>query len=388
MIVDSQKNKWDFLSLKLVPAEGYGDKSGFGTDPLYFVLSGALRTETDIDREERLIRIKTDDPDKEGDAWRTTTDIDFKKQQIKMAGTDRDPQQEGVQQDGFMDFTFIYDHPRQELTGKMHIQEKNVGGTKFSGDLTMAVGRYGFYFAGGGEFQASPFGKVACGMIFGSYDRPVPSQVWEQVLSRSKQKELPCDFTGDKLRGFYAMGAMNVPLTTFDYEFNLKIASGGVKFNAGVEGAVWGSFLPGNEKIGVSAMLYLDAEAYLNSYTCTSVNARLTATVKGEATMAFRAPYTAQLNVGSNLDFSFCVKQELPVYAGVFPILVGCIDPSPIPHKVSFNEVIHAGFSAAIDLKDPLHSLRIKNASFGLGRCQSPGSCTPVKSEKRGSSCD
>ena len=32
MIVDSQKNKWDFLSLKLVPAEGYGDKSGFGTD--------------------------------------------------------------------------------------------------------------------------------------------------------------------------------------------------------------------------------------------------------------------------------------------------------------------------------------------------------------------
>lgn len=360
MVIKPDKNDWDFLRLKLVPSDAYGNKSGFGTAPLYFVLGGELRTDTEVDPQ---------------------------KQQIKMVGTDRNPQQEGVPQDGFMGFKFVYDHPRQELTGNMHIQEKNVAGTKFSGDLAMAVGRYGFYFAGGGEFQASPFGRVACGMIFGSYDRPVPSQVWEQVLSRSKRKELPCDFTGDKLRGFYAMGAMDIPFTSFNYDINLKIASGGVKFNAGVEGAVWGSFLPGNEKIGVSAMLYLDAEAYLNSYTCTSVNARLTATVKGEATMAFRAPYTAQLNVGSNLDFSFCVKQELPVYAGVFPILVGCIDPSPIPHKVSFNEAIHAGFSAAIDFKDPLHSLRIKNASFGLGRCQSPGSCTPIKTEKRGA-CD
>ena len=360
MVIKPDKNDWDFLRLKLVPSDAYGNKSGFGTAPLYFVLGGELRTDTEVDPQ---------------------------KQQIKMVGTDRNPQQEGVPQDGFMGFKFVYDHPRQELTGNMHIQEKNVGGTKFSGDLAMAVGRYGFYFAGGGEFQASPFGKVACGMIFGSYDRPVPSQVWEQVLSRSKRKELPCDFTGDKLRGFYAMGAMNVPLTTFDYEFNLKLVSGGVKFNAGVEGAVWGSFLPGNEKIGVSAMLYLEAKAYLNSHTCTSINARLAATVKGEATMAFRAPYTTRLNVCGDLDFSFCVKQELPIYAGVIPILVGCIDPSPIPHKISFSEAVHAGFSAAIDLKDPLHSLRIENASVGLGRCKSPGSCTPVKSEKSGA-CD
>lgn len=380
MIVDSQKNKWDFLSLKLVPAEGYGDKSGFGTDPLYFVLSGALRTETDIDREERLIRIKTDDPDKEGDAWRTTTDIDFKKQQIKMAGTDRDPQQEGVPQDGFMDFTFIYDHPRQELTGKMHIQEKNVGGTKFSGDLAMAVGRYGFYFAGGGEFQASPFGRVACGMIFGYYDRPVPPQVWEQVLARSKRKEIPCSLTEGKLRGFYAMGAIDIPLVSFDYNFNALIARGGVAFSGGLEGAVWGSFQSGKEEIGVSAMLYLDAKAYLHAITCTSVNASLTATVKGEAILGLRSPYTARLNVGGDLKFSFCVKQEA--------FFIKCVDPSPIPHKVYYDIAVHAGCSAAIDLKDPLHSLRIENPSVGLGECQTPGSCTPIKVEKKGGPCD
>ena len=380
MIVDSQKNKWDFLSLKLVPAEGYGDKSGFGTDPLYFVLSGALRTETDIDREERLIRIKTDDPDKEGDAWRTTTDIDFKKQQIKMAGTDRDPQQEGVPQDGFMDFTFIYDHPRQELTGKMHIQEKNVGGTKFSGDLAMAVGRYGFYFAGGGEFQSSPFGRVACGMIFGYYDRPVPPQVWGQVLARSKRKEIPCSLTEGQLRGFYAMGAMDVPLTSIDYNFNALIARGGVNFSVGVEGAVWGSFQSGKEEIGVSAMLYLDAKAYLHAITCTSVNASLTATVKGEAILGLRSPYTARLNVGGDLKFSFCVKQEA--------FFIKCVDPSPIPHKVYYDIVVHAGCSAAIDLKDPLHSLRIKNVTYGLGECQTPGFCTPIKVEKKGGPCD
>ena len=354
MVIMPEKNDWDFLRLKLVPSDAYGNKSGFGTAPLYFALAGELRTDTEVDPQ---------------------------KQQIKMVGTDRNPQQEGVPQDGFVGFKFVYDHPRQELTGNMHIQEKNVGGTKFSGDLAMAVGRYGFYFAGGGEFQASPFGRVACGMIFGSYDRPVPSQVWEQVLSRSKRKELPCDFTGGQLRGFYAMGAMDVPLTSIDYSFDAGIASGGVRFHAGVEGAVWGSFLPGNEKVGVSAMLYLDAEAYLHAITCTSVDARLTATVKGESTLAFRSPYTARLNVCGDLNFSFCVMQKIPT------IFFGCVKPPLIPYKVYYNEAVHAGFSAAIDLKDPLHSLRIENATVGMGRCQSPGSCTPVKSEKRGA-CD
>lgn len=354
MVIKPDKNDWDFLRLKLVPSDAYGNKSGFGTAPLYFALAGELRTDTEVDPQ---------------------------KQQIKMVGTDRNPQQEGVPQDGFVGFKFVYDHPRQELTGNMHIQEKNVAGTKFSGDLAMAVGRYGFYFAGGGEFQASPFGRVACGMIFGSYDRPVPSQVWEQVLSRSKRKELPCDFTGGQLRGFYAMGAMDVPLTSIDYSFDAGIASGGVRFHAGVEGAVWGSFLPGNEKIGVSGMLYLDAEAYLHAITCTSVDARLTATVKGESTLAFRSPYTARLNVCGDLNFSFCVMQKIPT------VFFGCVKPPIIPYKVYYNEAVHAGFSAAIDLKDPLHSLRIENATVGMGRCKSPGSCTPVKSEKRGA-CD
>ncbi len=354
MVIKPEKNDWDFLRLKLVPSDAYGNKSGFGTAPLYFALAGALRTDTEVDPQ---------------------------KQQIKMVGTDRNPQQEGVPQDGFVGFKFVYDHPRQELTGNMHIQDKNVGGTKFSGDLAMAVGRYGFYFAGGGEFQASPFGRVACGMIFGSYDRPVPSQVWEQVLSRSKRKELPCDFTGGKLRGFYAMGAMDIPLTSIDYSFDAGIASGGVRFHAGVEGAVWGSFLPGNEKIGVSGMLYLDAEAYLHAITCTSVDARLTATVKGESTLAFRSPYTARLNVCGDLNFSFCVMQKIPT------VFFGCVKPPIIPYKVYFNEAVHAGFSAAIDLKDPLHSLRIENATVGLGSCQSPGFCTPIKAEKSGA-CD
>ncbi|WP_449188622.1 TANFOR domain-containing protein [Tannerella forsythia] len=355
MVVKPGENKWDFLRLKLVPSDAYGDKSGFGKEPLYFVLAGELRTDTEVNLE---------------------------KQQIKMVGTDRNPQQEGAQQDGFTDFMLVYDHPQQELIGNMHIQEMNVGGAKFSGDLAMAIGRYGFYFAGGGEYQVSPYGKVACGMIFGYYNKPVPSQVWGQVLARSKRKEIPCSLTEGQLRGFYAMGAMDVPLVSIDYSFNLAVARGGVSFSAGLEGAVWGSFQSGKEEIGVSAMLYLDAKAYLHAITCTSVNASLTATVKGEATLAFRSPYTARLNVCGDLDFSFCVKQEAPT------LLFGCVEPpSWIPHKAHLNVAVHAGCSAAIDLKDPLHSLRIENATVGMGRCQTPGSCTPVKSEKKGS-CD
>ena len=86
MVLKPGGEKWDFLRLKLVPTGAYGDKSGFGTSPLYFVLAGDLRTDTEIDPQ---------------------------KQQIKMVGTDRDPQQEGVPQDGFMDFVLRYDYPNQ-----------------------------------------------------------------------------------------------------------------------------------------------------------------------------------------------------------------------------------------------------------------------------------
>ena len=49
MVLKPGGEKWDFLRLKLVPTGAYGDKSGFGTSPLYFVLAGDLRTDTEID---------------------------------------------------------------------------------------------------------------------------------------------------------------------------------------------------------------------------------------------------------------------------------------------------------------------------------------------------
>ena len=220
-------------------------------------------------------------------------------------------------------------------------------------------------------------------MIFGYYDQPISQQVWGQVLARSKRKEMPCSLTGGKLRGFYAMGAIDIPLVSFDYSFNAGIAEGGVKFSGGLEGAIWGSFQSGDEKIGVSAMLYVDARAYLHAITCTSVNASLTATVKGEATLGFRSPYTAQLSVCGDLDFSFCVKQEVPT------LLFGCVEPpSWIPHKFDCSLQVHAGCSASIDLKDPLHSLQIKDPTCGWGGCKGGDSCTPVKVEKKGGQCD
>lgn len=364
MVVDSKENKWDFLSLKLVPAGGYGDKSGFGTDPLYFVLSGALRTETDVDREKRHIRITTDDPDKEGDAWRTVTDIDFKKQQIKMVGTDRDPQQEGVPQDGFMDFKLVYDHPRQELTGSMSIKEKNVGGVKFSGDLHIVIGRPGFYFMGAGMFMTSPFGKIDAGILFGYYNDRIPTHIWNDILKYSARQEVPCTFTGESFKGFYALGAFSLPLATFDYSFDFGIASGGVKLDVGAEASVFGSFQSGNNELGFSAMIFADAAAYLNAVTCTSISAKARATIKGEAALKLSAPYTARLTVCGDVAFGGCLKQGLPTLAGCVPIL-----------SLGKSFAFHIGCTGEIDLKGDLKEPRITETSYGRGTCKMSKSC-------------
>ena len=343
MVLKPGGEKWDFLRLKLVPTGAYGDKSGFGKEPLYFVLAGDLRTDTEIDPQ---------------------------KQQIKMVGTDRDPQQEGVPQDGFMDFVLRYDYPNQQLVGDMTITEKKIAGAKFSGDLHMVVGRPGFYFMGAGKFSVPVVGKIEGGMIFGYYEQKIPQDVWERILSYSHQGEVPCCFTGDSFKGFYAMGSMNVPLFSpieegrsylgFGYKFLFKVEA---------EAAFWGSF--GNKpQIGVSAMLFANIEASV-SVPCVTLGAGAEASVKGYAMIDFYSPYTATLGVCGDITAKGCLK-------------VGCAFASG---EISVSRSAHVGIEASLDLKKPTSPSF--NPSFGWGKCggSSKANCPVVKKEI-GSPCD
>ena len=343
MVLKPGGEKWDFLRLKLVPTGAYGDKSGFGTSPLYFVLAGDLRTDTEIDPQ---------------------------KQQIKMVGTDRDPQQEGVPQDGFMDFVLRYDHPNRQLVGDMTITEKKIAGAKFSGDLHMVVGRPGFYFMGAGKFSVPVVGKIEGGMIFGYYEQKIPQDVWERILSYSHRGEVPCCFTGDSFKGFYAMGSMNVPLFSpieegrsylgFGYKFLFKVEA---------EAAFWGNF--GNKpQIGVSAMLFANIEASV-SVPCVTLGAGAEASVKGYAMIDFYSPYTATLGVCGDITAKGCLK-------------VGCAFASG---EISVSRSAHVGIEASLDLKKPTSPSF--NPSFGWGKCggDSKANCPVVKKEI-GSPCD
>ena len=343
MVLKPGGEKWDFLRLKLVPTRAYGDKSGFGTSPLYFVLAGDLRTDTEIDPQ---------------------------KQQIKMVGTDRDPQQEGVPQDGFMDFVLRYDHPNRQLVGDMTITEKKIAGAKFSGDLHMVVGRPGFYFMGAGKFSVPVVGKIEGGMIFGYYEQKIPQDVWERILSYSHRGEVPCCFTGDSFKGFYAMGSMNVPgfspieegksYLGFGYKFLFKVEA---------EAAFWGSF--GNKpQIGVSAMLFANIEASVSAL-CVTLGAGAEASVKGYAMIDFYSPYTATLGVCGDITAKGCLK-------------VGCAFASG---EISVSKSAHVGIEASLDLKKPTSPSF--NPSFGWGKCggSSKANCPVVKKEI-GSPCD
>ena len=342
MVLKPGGEKWDFLRLKLVPTGAYGDKSGFGTSPLYFVLAGDLRTDTEIDPQ---------------------------KQQIKMVGTDRDPQQEGVPQDGFMDFVLRYDYPNQQLVGDMTITEKKIAGAKFSGDLHMVVGRPGFYFMGAGKFSVPVVGKIEGGMIFGYYEQKIPQDVWERILSYSHQGEVPCCFTGDSFKGFYAMGSMAIPLFSPIDEGGSFLGIGyKFLFDVGVEAAFWGSF--GNKpQIGVSAMLYANIKTSV-TVPCVTFGVGAQASIKGYAMIDFYNPYTATLGLCGELTAKGCLK-------------VNCL----LTGEISKSITAHAGIEASLDLKKPTSPNL--NPSFGWGPCSggSKANC-PIVKKTEGSPCD
>ena len=350
MVLKPGGEKWDFLRLKLVPTGAYGDKSGFGTSPLYFVLAGDLRTDTEIDPQ---------------------------KQQIKMVGTDRDPQQEGVPQDGFMDFVLRYDYPNQQLVGDMTITEKKIAGAKFSGDLHMVVGRPGFYFMGAGKFSVPVVGKIEGGMIFGYYEQKIPQDVWERILSYSHQGEVPCCFTGDSFKGFYAMGAMSIPgVPRIDYGVDLGVASFKFLFEVGAEAAFWGSFQSGRNEIGVSAMVYANLMA-AGSIPCCTLGVGAKASIKGYATMLFNRPYTLTLGVCGELTASGCIKVGDPL-----SFCKGSL------YKGTKSKSAHVNVKASVNLSNPLGSPNL-DFKIGWGTCagSSKVNC-PIEVEKEGSPCD
>lgn len=342
MVLKPGGEKWDFLRLKLVPTGAYGDKSGFGTSPLYFVLAGDLRTDTEIDPQ---------------------------KQQIKMVGTDRDPQQEGVPQDGFMDFVLRYDYPNQQLVGDMTITEKKIAGAKFSGDLHMVVGRPGFYFMGAGKFSVPVVGKIEGGMIFGYYEQKIPQDVWERILSYSHQGEVPCCFTGDSFKGFYAMGSMTIPLFSPIDEGGSFLGIGyKFLFDVGVEAAIWGNF-SNKPQIGVSAMLYANIKTSV-TVPCVTFGVGAQASIKGYAMIDFYNPYTATLGLCGELTAKGCLK-------------VNCL----LTGEISKSITAHAGIEASLDLKKPTSPNL--NPSFGWGPCSggSKANC-PIVKKTEGSPCD
>ncbi len=346
-VVLPEKNDWDLLRLKLVPSGAYGDKSGFGTEPLYFELGGELRTDTSIDGE---------------------------KQQIKMVGTDRDPETDSNNQDGFMDFVLVYDYPNQELVGDMTITEKKIAGMKFSGDLHMVIGRPGFYFMGAGSFAVPSLGEIKGGMIFGYYNKKIPENIWSNILKYSARNEVPCCFTGNSFRGFYAMGALSsIPgigkideggeFAGFEYKFTVEF---------GAEAALWGSFLSAKNEIGTSAMLYAKVVA-VASVPLLKIGVEAEASIKGYATMLFNPPYTATLGMCGQLTATGCIKANL-----ILKTIEGSISKSA-----------HAGIETSIKLSNPTGTPNVKT-SFGWGTCTEgfgEANC-PIEIEEKKSPCD
>ena len=346
MIILPDKNDWDLLRLKLVPSDTYGGNSGLGTKPMYFELGGEMRTDMTVSPED---------------------------QQIALVGTDIDPETNEPSKSGLTGFKFVYDFPTQQFLGSMTIVDQNIGGVKFGGVLEMAIGKPGFYFACAGTMQTSPWGKINAGFLIGYYDQQIPTHIWQKILQYSARNEVPCSLTGDNFRGFYALGAIGVPFFTFDYAFDFGVAKGGINMNVAAEASVYASFQPGKNILGVSAMIYADAQAYLEAITCTSIDAKVRATIKGETSILLNEPYTASLTLCGDMLVSGCLKQEIPwVDTEGFTCIT---PPDPIPHKIDFEVAAHAGLTASIDLKGG-DKPRVDKISYGAGLCGDKMGCS------------
>ncbi|PIF05715.1 MAG: hypothetical protein CSA36_05440 [Draconibacterium sp.] len=324
-----ENNDWDLLHLKLFPKADFASNSGFGGEPLYFVVHG---------------EIQTDDSEDKG---------------IKVAGLkDSDT--------GFGDFTFYFDYPNKQFIGTMTIANKNMGGVIFGGQAEMAVGAQGFYFVGSGKGNMSPYGGITAGFLIGHYNVQLPQYVMEIATRYSIKKEYPCSFNAAPFSGIYVTGRIILPIVNLNYEKNISgVATFKLLTEVGGEASAWAVFTGGSSQIGISAMLYAHAELVLQSITCTSINANLDASVKGITEINLNTSNTANLSLCADLAVSGCIKQKVPA-------LVGCVGP-----ELSFgaSAEFHAGISASIDLNDPFAAPSF-NYSLGLGSCSTPGQCS------------
>lgn len=358
MVILPEKNDWDLLRLKLVPSDTYGGNSGLGTKPMYFELGGEMRTDLTVNPQDR---------------------------QIALVGTDIDPETNQPSKSGLTGFKFVYDFPTQQFLGSMTIVDQNIGGVKFGGVLEMAIGKPGFYFACAGTMQASPWGKINAGFLIGYYDQQIPTHIWQNIMQYSARNEVPCSLTGDNFRGFYALGAIGVPLLTFDYSFDFGIAKGGVNMNVAAEASVYASFQPGHNVLGASAMIYANAEAYLEAITCTSIEASIAATIKGETTILLNPPYTASLSLCGDILLRGCLKQEIPwINTEGFTCVA---PPKGIPNKIDFEVALHAGLTAAVDLKGG-SGPRVDKITYGTGLCGDKMGCSVGTQSKSKTNCD
>ena len=198
-------------------------------------------------------------------------------------------------------------------------------------------------------------------MIFGYYEQKIPQDVWERILSYSHQGEVPCCFTGDSFKGFYAMGSMTIPLFSPIDEGGSFLGIGyKFLFDVGVEAAIWGNF-SNKPQIGVSAMLYANIKTSV-TVPCVTFGVGAQASIKGYAMIDFYNPYTATLGLCGELTAKGCLK-------------VNCL----LTGEISKSITAHAGIEASLDLKKPTSPNL--NPSFGWGPCSggSKANCPIVK---------
>lgn len=215
---------------------------------------------------------------------------------------------------GFGQMSMVFDYPNKRLTGKLKLDNVQLGTNTVTGTVETVFDPQGFYVAGGGTADVKIGNPIAdgtynLGFMIGSYPVSSPqSSLWKTVTAY-KQPEVKNDCyvpkMGGKLKGFY----LTVDRIIFDesYDFDFVLVSGYVQGKALIGADLWANF-GGSTSMGVAIQVYAKARAGMSACTGTSMSGDM------EARAGIVAKYEgSKFNFYGKLDVSFkaYVKQSL-----------------------------------------------------------------------------
>ncbi|MGC4057100.1 MAG: hypothetical protein QM743_03135 [Chitinophagaceae bacterium] len=217
----------------------------------------------------------------------------------------------------FGNLNMVYDFKESVMRGAMRMDNAEFGSYKFTGDVQVEFGKYGFLTMAAGQLNtgvllAEGFGVFSSGLVLGVYDN-LSDDIIAKTVQFSKDPKSLCWITENRsnFKGCYFTGGYDILNTSKSFDIGIAAAY----FNAvlGVEssiGLTFGNGTNGVLNVGAHGMV----KAGLSAITGTTIKGQIEGHLTAKATYSNAPGAGFGVEGASALGFSCEACQSVPFF--------------------------------------------------------------------------